>query len=118
MPRVWLFVVTCVFGGLGAAIGSVIGHAFGTRGLFTFALLFGLAAVALGARFAVWRHWIEQSQWPATALGAGLGFLAAAFIATRTLSSPVGPILSALLIGAGAVLGARAAEQPPRGPVV
>ena len=106
MARVWLFIVMCIVGGLGAAVGSVVGHSFGSRGLFIGAVVGGLLAVGLGARFAAWRGWIVQSQWRMTTLGGMLGFLLAAFIATRTLSSPVGPVLSPLLIGAGAVLGA------------
>ncbi len=106
MARVWLFLVMCALGGLGAAIGSVIGHGIGGRGLFVAALLGGLAAVVLGARIAMWRRWIAPEQSWSTALGAGLGFLIAALIATRTLSSPIGPVLSTLLIGVGAVLGA------------
>lgn len=111
MAKVWLFVVMCIAGGLGAAVGSIVGHAFGSRGLFVGALIGGLLAVAVGARFAAWRGWIAQSQWRMTTLGGSLGFLLAALIATRTLSSPVGPILSALLIGVGALLGARAAAR-------
>ena len=106
MGRIWLFIAMCIVGGLGAAVGSMLGHFFGSRGLFIGAIVGGLLAVALGARFAAWRGWIAQSQWRMTTLGGMLGFLLAAFIATRTLSSPVGPVLSSLLIGAGAVLGA------------
>jgi hypothetical protein len=59
----------------------------------------------LVARIALWRHWIARSQlWPTT-LGAAVGFGAACAIAVNTLSSPIGPIMSTLLIGAGAVLG-------------
>ncbi|HEX9219166.1 MAG TPA: hypothetical protein VF858_01630 [Gemmatimonadaceae bacterium] len=114
MARVWLFIVMCIVGGLGAAVGSVVGHSFGSRGLFIGAVVGGLLAVALVARFAAWRGWIAQSQWRMTTLGGMLGFLLAAFIATRTLSSPAGPVLSSLLIGTGAVLGAGIA--PSRGP--
>jgi hypothetical protein len=113
VPQVWLFLVMCVVGGLGAAVGSVIGHGFGSRGLITGALVGGLAAVVLGARLAVWCRWIVPTQWRMTAVGGSFGFLLAALIATRTLTSPVGPILSTLLIGGGAVLGARLATPPP-----
>jgi hypothetical protein len=118
VPQVWLFIVMCVAGGLGALAGSVIGHAVGPHGLLTGALLGGLAAVALGARLAVWRGWIVQTQWRATALGGELGFVLAALIATRTLKSPLGPILSTLLIGGGAVLGANLATRLARDRVV
>jgi fructose-specific phosphotransferase system IIC component len=108
MAKVWLFFVMWIVGGLGGAVGSMVGHAFGSRGLFVGGLVGGLLAVALVAQFAAWRGWIAKSQRGMTTLGAILGFLVAAFIATRTLSSPIGPILSSLLIGVGALLGARA----------
>jgi hypothetical protein len=113
MNRVALFFVACALGGLGGALGSMVGHAFGKGGLYAGGILGGLIASMLVARIAVWRHWIVRSQsWP-TALGTAIGFLAACAVAVNTLSSPIGPILSTLLIGAGAVLGARAAGSAP-----
>ncbi|HEY3114329.1 MAG TPA: hypothetical protein VGJ62_11640 [Gemmatimonadaceae bacterium] len=111
MGKAWLFIVMCIVGGLGAAVGSILGHFLGSQGLFIGAIVGGLLAVAIGARFAAWRGWVALSQWPLTAVGASFGFIVAALIATRTLSSPVGPILSALLIGAGALLGAHVAAR-------
>jgi hypothetical protein len=107
MKKIWLFLPMWIVGGAGAAVGSMVGHAFGSRGLFIGAIVGGLIGVALIAQFAAWRGWISKSQKGMTTLGAALGFLLAAVIATRTLSSPIGPILSSLLIGVGAVLGAR-----------
>jgi fructose-specific phosphotransferase system IIC component len=107
MAKIWLFLLMWIVGGAGAAVGSMVGHAFGSRGLFVGAVVGGLLAVVLVAQFATWRGWITQSQRGMTMLGGALGFLLAAIIATRTLSSPVGPILSSLLIGVGALLGAR-----------
>jgi hypothetical protein len=107
MKKVWLFLAMWIVGGVGAAVGSIVGHAFGSRGVFIGAIIGGLLAVVLIAQFAGWRGWISKSQRAMTMLGGALGFLAAAVIATRTLSSPIGPILSSLLIGVGALLGAR-----------
>jgi fructose-specific phosphotransferase system IIC component len=107
MENIWLFLLMWIVGGLGAAVGSMVGHAFGSRGLFIGGIVGGLLAVALVSQFAAWRGWISKSQRGMTTLGGTLGFLLAATIATRTLSSPIGPILSSLLIGLGAVLGAR-----------
>ena len=101
-----MFLAMWIFGGVGAAVGSMVGHAFGSRGLFIGGIVGGLLAVALIAQFATWRGWISKSQRGMTTLGGALGFLLAATIATRTLSSPIGPILSSLLIGVGALLGA------------
>ena len=105
MKRGALFLVACVLGGLGGALGSMVGNAFGKSGLWAGGILGGLLASLLIARIAVWRRWIVQSQlWP-TALGAAVGFLVACAVAVNTLSSPIGPVMSTLLIGGGAVLG-------------
>ena len=106
MNRATLFFVACALGGVGGALGSMVGHAFGKGGLWAGGILGGLIASMLIARIAVWRHWIVRSQFWPTVLGAAIGFLAACAVAVNTLSSPIGPILSTLLVGAGAVIGA------------
>ena len=111
MARLKLFVTACFLGGVGGAAGSMLGHSFGSRGLWLGGILGGLLAAVLVARLAAWRGWIERPAMRGTAVGAALGFLAAAAVVTQTLSSPVGPIASTLLIGAGAVLGAKVANQ-------
>jgi len=105
MPRVLLFVVSCVLGGLGGALGSIVGNAFGTRGLWAGGVVGGLLSAPLAARIAVWRGWIAPQQYWPTAAGAGIGFVAAALVAVNTLSSPIGPVLSTALIGVGALVG-------------
>jgi hypothetical protein len=54
--------------------------------------------------------WIDPADRYWAAAGAAIGFLAAAAIAVNTLSSPVGPMLSTLLIGAGGLAGAWMSE--------
>jgi len=105
-----LFIASCLLGGIGGAAGSMIGHAFGHRGVFIGGVAGGLAAAILVARLAAWRGWIVREQSWGTTLGAATGSLVAAFVATKTLSSPIGPILSTLLIGAGALIGSYAAR--------
>ena len=105
-----LFIASCLLGGVGGAAGSMIGHAFGHRGVFIGGVVGGFVAAMLVARLAVWRGWIAREQSWGTTLGAAIGFLAAAFIATKTLSSPIGPIFSTLLIGIGALIGSYAAR--------
>jgi hypothetical protein len=106
MRRFWLFVLATGLGGLGAVVGSILGNALGARGLYVGALLGGalgvVVAASLGARFGLFssarvRHAI---------LGGLGGFAVAAVIAVNTLSSPVGPLLSAALIGLGMLFGA------------
>lgn len=116
MPLGRLFVVSCLLGGLGGALGSIVGHAFGTRGLYTGGVEGGLAGAVLAARIAVWRRWIAPERFRPVAAGAAVGFLAAALVAVRTLSSPVGPILSTGLVGVDALLGSRAAGPRPAAP--
>ena len=105
MNRAALFLVACALGGLGGALGSMVGHGFGKGGLWAGGILGGLLASVLAARIALWRRWIVRSQYWPTVLGAAIGFLLACAVAVNTLSSPVGPIMSTLLIGVGAVLG-------------
>ena len=109
--RVALFIVACLLGGVGGALGSIAGHSFGKTGVWAGGILGGLIASMLVGRIAIWRRWIVQSQYWPTVLGTAVGFLAACVVVVKTLSSPIGPILSTLLIGAGAVLGAAAVSD-------
>jgi hypothetical protein len=111
MNRAALFFVACVLGGVGGALGSMVGHGFGKGGLWAGGILGGLLASILVARIALWRHWIVQSRFWPTVLGGAVGFGVACAIAVNTLSTPVGPIMSTLLIGAGAVLGSISVRQ-------
>jgi len=110
MMRARLFVLALVLGGAGGVVGSILGGAFGQRGLFIGGFVGGVLIAPVTAIVARWRGWIAARQVRATALGAALGFLLAATIAVNTLSSPVGPVLSTLLIGAGALVGATLRE--------
>ena len=109
--RFRFFVAMCLLGGLGGFVGSVIGGAFGPRSLFVGGFVGGIVIAPLSARIAVWRHWISPPQYWATTLGAAVGFLAAAFVAVNTLSSPIGPVLSTTLTGLGALVGSRRAQS-------
>jgi len=101
------FIAMCVLGGLGGFAGSVVGAAFGMRGLFVGGFAGGIVIAPLSARIALWRGWIARPQYWATTAGAALGFVAAALVAVNTLSSPVGPVLSTTLTGVGALIGSR-----------
>jgi hypothetical protein len=105
-PRLLLFAIACFLGGLGGLLGSIVGHAAGKTGLFVGAVVGGLVGAASSGPIARWRGWIPRSRMWSTCAGASLGFLAAAAVATRTLGSPLGPILSTSLIGFGALAGA------------
>lgn len=105
MNRAALFFVACVLGGAGGAFGSMVGHAIGKGGLWAGGILGGILASVLVARLALWRLWIVRSQYWPTVLGTAIGFLVACAVVVNTLSTPIGPIMSTLLIGAGALLG-------------
>ena len=85
----------------------MIGAAFGRLPLFTFALMGGAIASVGAVRIAVWRGWIPPDRRSRVMVGAVIGFVLAAIIATQTLSSPIGPVASSLLIGVGVVLANR-----------
>jgi len=106
MTRALLFVCSCLFGGLGGALGSMVGNAAGRPGLWIGGVAGGLLGSIGAAALARSRTWIAPAQFLATALGGSVGFLLAALVAVNTLSSPVGPVLSTILIGLGAVTGA------------
>lgn len=65
----------------------------------------GLLLVVVGGYVADRLHWIRRGQRLWAILGGAFGFAAACMVALATLSSPIGPILSTLLVGSGALLG-------------
>jgi len=101
-----LFFLFIVAGGFGGLAGSVAGATF-FRMPLAGGLIGGLITTPLAAVLAGRFGWIDQPDVRGAAIGGMLGFLAAAAIAVNTLSSPVGPFVSTLLIGAGAMAGAR-----------
>lgn len=106
-----LFILCVMLGGLLAALGSMVGNRFGQTGLMMGGIFGGILGAIASVRIAVQRNWITAGQFTFTSIGAAVGFVAAAYAATHTLSSPIGPMLSAILIGVGAVAGARI-KQP------
>lgn len=103
--RLKLFLTALVLGGIGGLLGSIVGGVFGQKALFVGGFVGGVLFAPVSARLALWRRWIGPTQYWPTAIGAGIGFVAAAVIAVNTLSSPVGPVVSTFLVGAGAVAG-------------
>lgn len=107
MNKLWLFITATVLGGFGGFLGSVLGGGIGRGALFVGGFVGGVAIAPLTALVARRRGWIDHTRFWFVAVGAALGFIAAASIAVNTLSSPVGPVLSTTLIGLGALAGAR-----------
>ena len=115
MAVVLLFLLSCLLGGLGGALGSILGHAAGQTGLWVGGMIGGVLGSIAAVAVARARRWLTEAQFFPAAVGASIGFLLAAAIAVNTLSSPIGPVLSTALIGAGAVVGAslRRANHAP-----
>lgn len=106
LNMVKLFLLMILLGGAGGAIGSIAGGALGRGGVFAGGLVLGSALVISGTFLAARWHWIKKSQRLWAIIGGVLGFALAMMVTLSTLSSPLGPILSTLLIGIGATLGA------------
>lgn len=107
MNKLWLFITATLLGGFGGFLGSVLGGGIGRGALFAGGFIGGVAVAPLTALVARKRGWIDHSRLWYVAIGAALGFIAAATLAVNTLSSPVGPVLATTLIGIGALAGAR-----------
>ena len=107
MQAVVVAIILIVTGGVGGFAGSVIGAAFGPNALFVGGILGGLVASPCAALLAARLGFLEPANVKGTALGAALGFLAAAAVAVNTLNSPVGPLLSPLLVGIGGLAGGK-----------
>ncbi|HUQ18985.1 MAG TPA: hypothetical protein VM099_05175 [Gemmatimonadaceae bacterium] len=102
-----LFILVCLLAGIGLFLGSVLGHGVSkTTGTNVGAIIGGIIGVVAATKIAVARKILGTKRfWPAT-IGAVLGLILAAMIATHHMSTPVVPLLSILIIGFGAVFGA------------
>jgi len=107
MHAALLFLMMCLLGRAGGALGSMVGNVMGRGGVFAGGFFGGVALVIAGGYIAASRRWITKGQRFWTIAGGVMGFLLAALVTLTTLSSPIGPVLSTLMIGTGAVLGAR-----------
>jgi len=103
---VYLFLSMSLLGGIGAAVGSMVGHGLGRGGLLVGGFTGGVVFVIGGGFLSQRLGWIHRSQRFWTSAGGVAGFVLACMVALATLSSPVGPILSTLLVGTGALFGA------------
>jgi hypothetical protein len=101
-----------LMGGGGGVLGSMVGARLGRGGLIVGGVVGGvLFVVGAGLLSARW-GWIGRPGALWTILGGAAGFGCACLVTFATLGSPVGPILSTLLIGTGAVLGAVVGRDP------
>jgi hypothetical protein len=104
--------VLVIAAGVGAAVGSALGSLIAHRVLFVGGTIGGLSGSWLGAWLSARMNWIPERDTFAVALGATVGFGCAVLIAVNTLHTPVGPMLSTLLVGVGGLLGRRRSKAP------
>ena len=92
--------------GFAAAVGSILGNAFGTPGLHVGAVAGGilgvLGAVAAARRFA----WLPRDETRGAFVGGVVGFAVAISITLTHMQTPVVPVLSCSFVGIGVLLGA------------
>jgi hypothetical protein len=106
MKKNLLVFISETFGcGLFTFLGSLLGHAFGQTGLFIGAFIGGIAGIALATVVLskvglIIRPHLKQT----TAFGTAT-FIIAAGVAVTNLSTPIVPLISLLLVGAGCVIG-------------
>jgi hypothetical protein len=112
MKAAGVFIVLVIAAGVGAAVGSALGSLIAHRLLFVGGTIGGFSGSWLGAWLSARMNWIPERDTLAVALGATVGFACAVLIALNTLHTPVGPMLSTLLVGVGGLLGRRRSKAP------
>jgi NCAIR mutase (PurE)-related protein len=112
MKAAGVFIVLVIAAGMGAAVGSVVGSLIAHPVLFVGGAVGGLCGSWLGAWLSAWMNWIPERGTLSVALGATVGFACAILIAVNTLHTPVGPMLSTLLVGVGGLVGRRLSRAP------
>ena len=89
----------------------MLGHAAGRGWLIVGGVVGGLVMVVVTGVLAERYGWIERPRRLWSILGGIAGFLLAVLVSLSTLSTPIGPVLSTLLVGFGAVLGATVGQS-------
>src|SRR6516162_7626564 len=105
MKATGVFIALVIAAGIGAAVGSAVGSLITHRVLFVGGTVGGLVGICLGAWLSARMNWIPRHGTAAVAAGAIVGFGCAVLITVNTLHTPVGPMLSTLLVGVGGLVG-------------
>jgi hypothetical protein len=105
------FLFAWALAGLGAVVGSVLGHAAGKTGLFAGAVLGGLAGVGAAIAALSKLQWLPSEDRRGAFVGGIVGFAIAAPIAVANLHTPVTPVLISGLAGVGLLLGVGVARR-------
>jgi hypothetical protein len=101
------FLTVCGLAGFCIVLGSVLGHSLGRLGLFTGAVIGGIAGVAAAVWLTARLRLLDRASFKVTFLSGVVGFIIAAVIAVNNLHGPLVPIASVALIGVGALIGKR-----------
>ena len=99
------FFAAWALAGLGAVVGSILGNAAGTPGLFAGAAVGGVVGVAAAVAILAKVHWLSPVDRRGAFVGGIVGFAVAAPIAVTNLHTPVIPVLICGLVGVGLLLG-------------
>jgi hypothetical protein len=105
LKNVVLFFMVCGLAGVCIVLGSVIGHSLGTVGVFSGAVIGGIAGIAIAVWLTARLGVLEQGNSRVTFVGGIVGFIIAAVIAVTNLQNPLIPMASVALIGLGALTG-------------
>ena len=92
--------------GLGAVVGSILGHALGSTGLYVGAMVGGASNVSLATFLATRLGWLPRAVLGAATAGGVLGLCIGAPIAVSHLHTPITPVVVTSLAGVGVLLGA------------
>lgn len=106
-----LFFLVCLLSGICIFVGSVLGNSQGKSGLFAGAVIGGFIGVALAVWLSTLLGLISAQSRTSSLLGGSIGFIVAAVIAVNNLYTPVIPVASVGIIGAGALLGKALAQR-------
>lgn len=99
--------------GLLTVLGSMVGNLFGKIGLYSGAIVGGISGILVVMIWARRYHLIEAHNHVSTLIGATLSYIVAAVIAVNNLHTPLIPIASTALVGAGAVIGSLLGRNEP-----
>jgi hypothetical protein len=100
-----VLIVTWALTGLGAIIGSVLGHGAGKPGLFAGAVVGGVLGIGAAVVVVAKLQWLSPGDRRGAFVGGIVGFAVAAPIAVSNLHTPITPVLTCALAGVGLLLG-------------
>ena len=100
--------------GAGALAGSILGNAFGSTGLKAGAVLGGLAGIGAAVSLSRRLGWLAGAESRGALLGGVIGFALAVPLTLLNMGTPLVPVASCALVGAGILLGAGVARGTSR----